>query len=291
MRGVRGSFGWLLMLLALAAGCDRQPASAPAAPRKLLVLGTSFPLAQIASEVGGAEVQTEWLIEQGQSLDSLQPTQENLQRLRRADFVITTATGEEWAADGFDDPVHANSIVRVDLLASAAGREGVRPLWLDPAVAKELARVIAQRLALKRPAQAAAFRQNAERFAQSIDSVMKEYDPKSVRLWGKNVLVLSKDYSALTKSFGMIEMCPVEDSPLRLSDEELALLRSTAKNEPIAALLVESSTPLGVQQDLIRKVGVPVIALDSLGSSSGVGRNSYLSILRYNLEQLARLLA
>jgi zinc transport system substrate-binding protein len=245
----------------------------------------------MASEVGGAEVETQWLVEQGQSLETLAPNDEIMQRIRRADLVIANGAAEEWAVSGFDDAVHANSVIRLDNLKSAASAEGARQLWLDPAVARELAVVIAERLSLKRPAQSAVFRQNAERFSKDVESITQEFAPKSGRLWGRQVLVLSQDYLALSKSLGLVQLNPVSDSPLRLSDDELATLRKTAKSEPVAAMLVEASLPLAVQQDLSRRLGVPVIALDSLGTSAGVGRNSYLLILRYNLEQLSRLLS
>ena len=76
---------------------------------------------------------------------------------------------------------------------------------------------------------------------------------------------------------------------MRLSDDDLMALRDAVKTEGIAAMLVEGTTPAPVQQDLARRLGVPVIPLDSLGTSAGVGRNSYRAILRYDLEQLSRI--
>jgi len=44
-----------------------------------------------------------------------------------------------------------------------------------------------------------------------------------------------------------------------------------------------------VQQDLSQRLRLPVIAIDSLGSSSADGRNTYQAILRFDLEQLSQL--
>jgi ABC-type Zn2+ transport system substrate-binding protein/surface adhesin len=103
--------------------------------------------------------------------------------------------------------------------------------------------------------------------------------------------VLSSDYSALLRRLGIHEVSPVNASPLRLSDDDMLVLRKAVREGAPAALLVEVGLPPAVQQDLSSQLGVPVVTLDSLGTSAGVGRNSYQAILRYNLQQLATLTA
>lgn len=76
---------------------------------------------------------------------------------------------------------------------------------------------------------------------------------------------------------------------MKLDDDQMASLRSTVRSDSPGALLVEFGLPAGVQQDLAQRLGLPVIALDSLGTSAGDGRNTYQAILRYDLEQLCSL--
>jgi len=167
------------------AACDQSPAPKATVVDKVRVLGTVYPLAQVAGEVGAGQVQTEWLIEQGQSLEELNPTPELRSRIARADLVITNGSGEEWAAAGFDDAMRANSIVRLDVLDAARTNPGARQLWLDPVVIREAASLIAQRLAAKRPERGAFFRENSARFAADVDALMSEFDARIAGIKGK----------------------------------------------------------------------------------------------------------
>jgi ABC-type Zn uptake system ZnuABC Zn-binding protein ZnuA len=279
----------LLLMLGATAGCDKSPAAKVATRDKVHVVATAYPLADIAKQVGGDAVECDWISEQGQSLDAADPTPEARAKIRRGEMILTSGFGEEWAVEGFDDPVRARAIVRLDVLDSAKADAGSRQLWLDPLVAKELARVIAERLVAHEPDQAARFRESARRFGAEIDTIINASATKLTPLKGRKVLVLSTDYSALVRRFGLQEIRPVTTSPLRLSDDDFMKLRDAVRSDAPLAMLVEAGLPPAVQQDLSQRLGLPVIALDSLGTSAGVGRNTYQAILRYDLEQLSTL--
>src|SRR5438270_13489164 len=149
-----------LLIGAIFIGC-KKPAAKSVTRQKVHVVATAYPLADIARQVAGAAVQCDWIAEQGQSLDAIDPTSEIRAQIRQAEMVLTSGTGEEWAVEGFDDPMRAKSVIRLDLLQAAKQDSECRQLWLDPAVSQEAAGVIAERLALKQPEQAATFRQNA----------------------------------------------------------------------------------------------------------------------------------
>jgi ABC-type Zn2+ transport system substrate-binding protein/surface adhesin len=88
---------------------------------------------------------------------------------------------------------------------------------------------------------------------------------------------------------GFHEIRPVNAAPLRLSDDDMLALRKAVRDNAPIALLIEVGIPPAVQQDLSIRLGLPVVTLDSLGTSAGVGRNSYQAILRYDLQQLSTL--
>jgi ABC-type Zn uptake system ZnuABC Zn-binding protein ZnuA len=278
----------LLPILAVL-GCGKAQPAAPVPPAKVRVVATAYPLASIASQVGAAAVQCDWIAEQGQSLDAVDPTPEVHAKIRQGEMILTSGFGEEWAVEGFDDPMRARSIVRLDVLPAAKSDAGCRQLWLDPAVAKELASAIAERLVIRQPEPTAQFRENARKFVTDVDAITSEFFPKLQSLKDQNVLVLSSDYSALLRRLGLHEIRPVTAAPLRLSDEDMPALRKAIRDNAPIALLVEVGIPPAVQQDLSTRLAVPVVTLDSLGTSAGVGRNSYQAILRYDLEQLSTL--
>lgn len=279
----------LLSILFVFLGCDKPAAQAPRPPEKIKVMATAYPLADIARQVGGDMVQCEWVAEQGQSLDAIDPTPEVRAKLRNADMVLTSGHGEEWAGQGFDDPLRAKAILRLDVFESAQADLGCPQLWLDPQVARELASVIAERLVIKRPNQTDRFRQQAQRVQAEIDKILSAFAGRLTAIKGKKVLVVGEDYSALTRSLGLPEVHPVNVPVLRLSSTDMLALRNSVRTDSPAAMLVEVGLPTAVREDLGKQLGVPIIELDSLGTSAGEGRNTYESLLRYNLEQLCRL--
>src|SRR5690349_16523737 len=125
--------GFPLILLPVLAvlGCGKAPPAPTATPAKIRVVATAYPLANIASQVGGDALQCDWIIEQGQSLDAADPTPEVRAKIRQGEMILTSGFGEEWAVQGFDDPMRARSILRLDILAAAKNDAGCRQLWLD----------------------------------------------------------------------------------------------------------------------------------------------------------------
>ncbi len=281
----------LAMILAvlIVGACDKGPPPAPVY-QKTRVVATAYPLADIARQVGGDAVQCDWLAEQGQAADLSDPTDDDRQRIRQGEMVLTNGTGEDWAGAGSDDPVRGRMIMRVDVLPAAKVDAGSRALWLDPEVAKSIATDFARRLGTQQSEQAKLFNANADRFSTSVDQLMNDFSSRIAAVKGRKVLVLSHHFSALTRVTGLVEVRATDEaSPLQLSDEQMRALRDAIQSQGAEALLISVGTPLAVQQDLSQRLGVPVILLDSLGTSAGVGRNTYQAILRYDLEQLTGL--
>jgi ABC-type Zn uptake system ZnuABC Zn-binding protein ZnuA len=278
-----------LLVLASLHGCDKPSPAPTRAPDTFSIVATAYPLADIARQVVGPLATYDWIVEQGQSLDGIDPTSQALDKIHGADFVLTSGAGEEWAVAGFDDPRRTNSIVRLDMLDSGKADAGCRQLWLDPQVAREFAKELAERVTVRRPSQEKTLRANAEKFSREIDSLMRELEAKRSAIRGKRVLILSADYSAMTRAFGLVEIHPFDANPMRLSDEQIRSLRETIAQQSPGAMLVEMNLPPAAQQDLSQQLGIPLIAIDSYGSSSGTGRNTYQAIERFDLEQLGQL--
>src|SRR4051794_18579736 len=76
----------LLVILALIVGCQKPAAQAPRPPEKVKVMATAYPLADIARQVGGDAVQCDWVAEQGQAMDAIDPTPEVIAKLRNAEL-------------------------------------------------------------------------------------------------------------------------------------------------------------------------------------------------------------
>jgi ABC-type Zn uptake system ZnuABC Zn-binding protein ZnuA len=285
--------GWRLAVilggyaaLSMVVGCKRANPQFAAPAVKISVLTTVYPLADVARQIGGDSVDVSWVLEDGQSPDDVQATPQLAERLTRAQLVIAGGAGEPWAVEGFDDPERARHIVRLDLAPDAQLIPDARQLWLDPIIVRQSCDAIAEKLTVELPAQNNLFVKNAQSFENRIDDLMREFDSRIQGIVGLKVLVLSHDFSALDFRLKLVEVSPLNTSPLRMSDDQVLNLQKAVEAQRPAAMLLDIDTPMTVQQDLAARVGVPVIAIDARGSSAGSGHNTYLGMMRYDFEKL-----
>ena len=154
---------------------------------------------------------------------------------------------------------------------------------------KEAATALAKRLGSMRAQSEDEFRRNADAFNQELDALLTGLQPRLDGLRGKKVLVLSNDFSALTHRFGVEEVRVTESPASRLTDVDVRHLREAARAKNVGSILIDSETPPAVVDDLAGRLDeVTVLTIDSLGSSAASGHNTYIGLLRYDLEQLAR---
>src|SRR5258706_15912635 len=79
---------WIIALFALAAialGCDSRSSSGTAATpsRRVAVLASVYPMAEMVQRIGGAQVDVQWLAETGQRPEEIEPDAELKQRANK----------------------------------------------------------------------------------------------------------------------------------------------------------------------------------------------------------------
>jgi zinc transport system substrate-binding protein len=284
----------LLILAALAAGllgaCNDEKSITDAPDRqqeKLVVLATVYPLADLAREIGGEWVTVEWLAESGQPLPGRTPPEDVYGRARSADVIVSS--GEDWATEGYDDPMRAGRVVRLDVLPAATSFASTRGLmWLDPAVGREAAVELYKCFALKRPRLEPYFRQRRDQFLERLDVVVKPYEGALRTQPARVALVLSSDWARLLNRYQIAEVGLREDvtTTAALTAANVRQLRDLARQYGLTEVIVSTETPPAVIDELQRRTDLTARTLERLGTSAGFGRNSYLDILKYNLDQL-----
>lgn len=294
MRPRPASIFRLLILALVGAGllaaCDdgKTITDVPDHPQeKLVVLATVYPLADLAREIGGDWVTVEWLAESGQPLPGRNPPEDVYNRARAADVVVSC--GEDWATEGYDDPMRAGRVVRLDVLPAATRFPSTRGLmWLDPAVGREAAEELYKSFALKRPRLEPYFRQRRDRFLDRLGVVVKPFEPVLRTQPSRVALVLSSDWARLLNRYQIAEVGLKEEvtTTAALTAANVRELRDLARQYGLTEVLVSSETPPGVIDELQRRTDLTARTLERLGTSAGVGLNSYLDILKYNLDQL-----
>jgi ABC-type Zn uptake system ZnuABC Zn-binding protein ZnuA len=268
----------------VASGCDSRP-PAPAASAQLHVFSTVFAMSDIARNVGGKYVQTEFAIESGQSLNDFQPSAAVRTRLNHADLVLADGAVDQWAVADSTNPLEANRVIRFDALVQRSD-EIAGLLWLDPIVAQLACDELAKRLATIRPAHQIYFDSQSAQMKQRLDAVITEYRAKFDHAQGKRAMALSYEFDSLAKRFNVQVVHPLTATVDRLSEDQLRQLQRRSREEGITTLLVRSDTPRALVQSLVQRTGLRIVTLDAYGSSAATGRDSYESLLRYDLDQL-----
>jgi len=251
----------------------------------LLVVASVYPLASIAQQIGGERVEVAWWIESGQELAGYQPSPAQIEQMRRAVAILSNGVAEGPYTDQFANAFGDRRLIRLDRFAEWGAGES--QLWLNTAIVAQAARELGDRLAAVDPAHGDEYRQRAAECVKQLDSLGD---------YGKNLLTplhslrvgsIGKDYSALGKQHSFVIEPLSRASLLTFDAQAIATLPDTIKAKQSRIMLVEADIPLSAVAALEQTVAIPVARIDSLGSSSPQGRDSYDRIMRYNYEQLA----
>lgn len=269
-------------------GCGETPPAPAPGSRKLLVLATVYPLADVAKEVGGDQVETSWLIESGQSIDGVQATGELRNRLQAADLVFMGGATEQWASEGFGQSYQHGRIVRLDVLPGAQENTEGGLIWLDPEAVKAGCKELTTRLQMLRAKNAEDFRLQGEQYVSKIDALEKDYRSRLSQAQTRKILGLNSDFSPLLRRFGLQCVVAMDVAPSRLTDANIQFLKQLADENGTRLLIIPADIPALLAKDLEARTGLQLVRLDSLGSSAAGGRNSYLDLMRWNLDQLLR---
>jgi zinc transport system substrate-binding protein len=296
MRGVKGLFmhsrgGFVLLILCVAGGmggCDpssSSPAGAAGSAR-ISVLATTYPMADMARRIGGTRVDVQWLSEGGQRPEAVEGTNELKVRANNAQLLITSGPWDDWAVRDLGVDARRNRVVEPGHTTVAGAANPRAYLWLDPTVVGEMAEAAEVDLTLIAPRHDAEFRENARTFIEEVHKVDAAYRSELEGLRGRKVLAVRPVWSALCARYGLTLLTPVEAREEELSAADCKELARVAKAEGLRTVFIDVSTPAGVRQRIEEQTGLKAVTLDAMGSSAADGRNTWASILRYDLKQL-----
>lgn len=277
----------LLLAMLLLGGCKPAP-TATEQSRKLSVVATAYPLADIARRVGDGLVEVSWVVEAGQSLRGVRPDVELRNRLRSADLVLMGDITENWATEGSGSGEHYSRILRLEALPAA--REAAQPgiLWLDPTIMKEAIGDLVMRLRVLRAKASADITARGDELIGEINAAVQQYQPGLQKAENRRILVLNDDFSPFLKRFSFQPIQTVDVQPTRLTDENIRLIQYVSRQNNTSKLVIPADTPIAAVADLRVRTGLQLVLLDALGTSAAGGRNSYIELLKWDLEQLTK---
>ncbi|WP_103563447.1 metal ABC transporter substrate-binding protein [Actinomadura rubteroloni] len=254
------------------------------------VLAAFYPMAFLASRVGGPDVAVSTLTRPGAEPHDLELTPKQIGHVKKARLTVYV----KGLQPAVDDAVRhqagrraLDAAALVPLLPAPEGKGTDPHLWLDPSRMAVLATAVGERLARADPAHAPAYRDRAKTLAGQLTALDTAFRTGLRRCARTTIVTAHAAFGYLAARYGLRQV-PVagvdpaaEPSPRRLADLA-ALVRATGAT----TVFTETLASPKVAAALARAAGARTAVLDPLEGIRRGSDDDYLSVMRSNLTVL-----
>jgi len=297
----------LAVLVAVVAGaCGREttPAASDVPAGTLQVVTTTTILADLVAQVGGSRVHVDSLVPKGGEVHTFDPSPSDVRRLVQADVVFMNGLGlDGWLGNlvadaGTDAPVVklGENLPGVTYLASGDPEsEAVNPhLWLNVAYAAKYAERIGEALAEADPANAAAYRDRAAAYGQTLADLDTELRSKMDAIPAANRTVISfhDAFPYFAAAYGLAIDGTIVDAPGQdPSAGQIASLVGVVREKGVKAIFAEAQFSEDLARTIADETGARVVSslyTDSIGDAP---QDTYVGMMRWNVDRVLEALA
>ena len=286
---------FLLIIFLLGSCGEFEPSS------RLQVAASIPPLADFVDQVGGEFVETKTIVPPGASPHTYELRSAQMRFLSEARLLVLNGAGlEYWAADA----VETVNNPRLEVLRTAQGMEllagkncgeehdhhrGNPHVWLDPQRAESKVRKITEALVEIAPEHEDYFRANSEAYIARLEEFDRDVRQR-IENWEHRKLVVQHaawDYFARRYELevaGVIEQNHGQEP----SAAHLRKLIRTIDEQQIPVVFAEFQANRQFAELLAGEAGGAVGVVDPLGGA--IGRQTYLQLMNYNLDELEKYL-
>ncbi len=277
-----------------------------ASGKPLHVTASIFPLADMVRQVGGNRVDVTTLLPAGASPHTFAPSVSTMRGIAETRLYVRVGAGlDAWgdkllAAAGrpplvvtVTEGVPLLSIAERELVqdGEAHHHEGGNPhIWLDPIIVRDhIVPQIVNALSVLSPGDAKYFKTNGRIFAAELTALDLEFRATVNTLPKRDFIAIHGAWSYMARRYGLLQIAAVEPFPGKEpSAKYIAALIRMARKSGVTAIFAEPQLSGKAAGVIAAEVKGHVLVLDPLGGESLPGRNSYLSLMRYDLSIIAR---
>ena len=296
--------GFAAFVLPMCAWAAESPKTGP--PIQIVV--TIPVLKDFVEQVGGSHVQVLSLLSGLESEHTYSPKPSDIIAVRKAQLLVEVGAGlEVWVSSLVKNAGSASLPVITTSKGIALIRDQSRDdghqaaednvhggnphIWLDPENAKIMIRHITEALIKVDPAHASEYRDNQAAYLRQLDQLQKELAERLKTITDRRILVYHPAWPYFARRFGfrildeIVTQAGAEPSAHHLQE----LIRRIRK-EGIRVIVSEPQMNSKIPDVLARETGARIVVLSPLPGAMP-GTETYLSLLRYNVMQLANALS
>jgi zinc transport system substrate-binding protein len=273
----------------------------------MVIVTSIFPIADFVQNVGGERVEVITLLPPGASPHVYEPTPEQVKNIARADLFIKNGGGLEfWAekmvvAAANPDLVVVDTSREIELLKERVdirepgedenGEHGgnVNPhFWLDPLLAQRQVEAIRDALVDRDPSNQEFYRQNAANYLKQLEALDREIAEITRSFTTREFVSFHAAWSYLARRYNLVEAAVIEKAPGR--EPSPALLKEiidTVRKAKVKAIFAEPQFSPRIAQTIATETGAKVLFIDPIGGPGLKDRDSYISLMRYNVSQMS----
>lgn len=304
-RGISVGVAAFLLIFALSAflaGC----VSAEGGDDRLKVAADIVPLADFCEQVGGDLVEVETLVPPGASPHSYELTTGQMRFLEEAEVMVMVGLDlAPWTEEIFSeagDPgtvriVAGDYVPARELIETGDGGGEEDPdhgaydphIWLDPTLAIEIVEAIRDGLAEADPANAAAYRDNAERYMRSLSELDADIMEQVASFEAREFVAFHSSWTYFARRYGLDQVGVIEELPGKEpSAGEIAELLAAIEARGVKVVFAEPQFSPRAAEAIAEESGGEVVVklLDPLGDPDDPGADTYIKMMRANVETM-----
>lgn len=161
--------------------------------------------------------------------------------------------------------------------------------WLSVENAKQIALNVAEELGTLDDVHASLYMERAERYVEELEGLKAELQDSTTLLSGQNIVSLHDAWYYFADEFGVTIVGTFEPSAGREpTPQYLATLTREVEENNVSTVFMEPQLSSAAIESFARDNDLGIAILDPIGGVDG--RDSYVSLMRYNVEQLVRAL-
>jgi zinc transport system substrate-binding protein len=278
---------------------------------RLKVAADIVPLADFCEQVGGGLVEVETLVPPGASPHSYELTTGQMKFLEKADVLVTVGLDLlPWAEEVFSKAggpgmigVVAGDVVPVEELIAIGddGGEGGDTgdgvydphIWLDPILAVDIVEAIRDGLAEADPGNAATYRDNAERYIQTLTELDADIAEQVTSFEAREFVAFHSSWTYFAHRYGLDQVGVIEELPGKEpSAGEIAELLELIEARGVRVVFAEPQFSPRAAKAIAEESGGRVVVkiLDPLGDPDDPDMNTYVKMMRADVEVMGEAL-